>query len=188
MSSPPLAVWRSFAVCFLVLSDQQLVTLSEKKMSLGSKLPSLLRKLYRRRGCGEAILKGSRPTFIPKSLNGDHKLRLGDFVGEEKVSNACYHWAIMAFRFTILLSLLAFLTQGWSSPPGYSGFLPPSSQRADTYPLTEKSTYYPDLLEAGVEQLVAGLESGAWTSVDLTKVRSMIFKESFGVDRLRPTS
>jgi len=30
---------------------------------------------------------------------------------------------------------------------------------------------YPDLLEAGAEELVAGLESGAWTSVDLTKAR-----------------
>lgn len=30
---------------------------------------------------------------------------------------------------------------------------------------------YPDLLEATVEQLVAGLETEAWTSVDLTKVK-----------------
>lgn len=29
---------------------------------------------------------------------------------------------------------------------------------------------YPDLLDTGAEELVAGLESGAWTSVDLTKV------------------
>jgi hypothetical protein len=29
---------------------------------------------------------------------------------------------------------------------------------------------YPDLLDVGAEELIAGLESGAWTSVDLTKV------------------
>lgn len=29
---------------------------------------------------------------------------------------------------------------------------------------------YPDLAEVGVEELISGLESGAWTSVDLTKV------------------
>jgi hypothetical protein len=29
---------------------------------------------------------------------------------------------------------------------------------------------YPDLAEVEVEELVSGLESGAWTSVDLTKV------------------
>jgi hypothetical protein len=32
---------------------------------------------------------------------------------------------------------------------------------------------YPDLLEAAAEELVAGLESGAWASVDLTKVRPL---------------
>lgn len=30
---------------------------------------------------------------------------------------------------------------------------------------------YPDLLDVGAEELVSGLESGAWTSVDLTKVK-----------------
>jgi hypothetical protein len=30
---------------------------------------------------------------------------------------------------------------------------------------------YPDLLDVGVEELVAGLERGAWTSMQLTKVR-----------------
>jgi amidase len=29
---------------------------------------------------------------------------------------------------------------------------------------------YPDLLDVGAEELIAGLENGAWTSVDLTKV------------------
>jgi len=33
-----------------------------------------------------------------------------------------------------------------------------------------KASCYPDLLDTDVEELVAGLESGVWTSVDLTKV------------------
>jgi hypothetical protein len=41
---------------------------------------------------------------------------------------------------------------------------------------TEESSCYPDLLEAGVEELVAGLENRAYTSVDLTKVRHVILQ------------
>ena len=37
--------------------------------------------------------------------------------------------------------------------------------------ITAQSPCYPDLLDVGAEELVAGLESGAWTSVDLTKVK-----------------
>jgi hypothetical protein len=39
---------------------------------------------------------------------------------------------------------------------------------------TVEPSCYPDLLEAGVEELVAGLERGAWSSVDLTKVRHIV--------------
>ncbi|CZR62918.1 related to amidase [Phialocephala subalpina] len=37
---------------------------------------------------------------------------------------------------------------------------------------------YPDLLEVGAEELIAGLESGAWTSVDLTKAYIARIEES----------
>jgi hypothetical protein len=42
---------------------------------------------------------------------------------------------------------------------------------SDTFIVTAaKASHYPDLLDVDAEELVAGLESGAWTSVDLTKV------------------
>ncbi|KAG0650058.1 amidase, partial [Hyphodiscus hymeniophilus] len=41
----------------------------------------------------------------------------------------------------------------------------------------EESSNYPDLLDAGVEELVAGLESGAFTSVDLTKAYILRIEE-----------
>jgi amidase len=42
--------------------------------------------------------------------------------------------------------------------------------RSRAYLLIGDAACYPDLLEVGAEELIAGLESGAWTSVDLTKV------------------
>ncbi|KUJ09306.1 amidase [Mollisia scopiformis] len=57
----------------------------------------------------------------------------------------------MLFKVVSLLLLLSLSKLVWSK----------------TFPAG--ATYYPDLLEVGAEELVAGLESGAWTSVDLTK-------------------
>ncbi|RFU26394.1 hypothetical protein B7463_g9948, partial [Scytalidium lignicola] len=47
---------------------------------------------------------------------------------------------------------------------------------------------YPDLLEATAEQLVAGLESGAWTSVDLTTASSISESNSilYAVTEINP--
>lgn len=47
--------------------------------------------------------------------------------------------------------------------------------------------YYPDLLDVGAEELVTGLENGAWTSVDLTKVHfvSCLLKLSTFTDETR---
>ncbi|TVY62812.1 putative amidase [Lachnellula suecica] len=42
---------------------------------------------------------------------------------------------------------------------------------------TIETSCYPDLLDVGSEELVAGLESGAWTSVDLTKAYILRIQE-----------
>jgi len=58
----------------------------------------------------------------------------------------------MSFRLLISLSILAIVALGASRPAS-----------------STNGAVYPDLIEVGVEELIAGLESGAWTSVDLTK-------------------
>ncbi|KAL2062102.1 hypothetical protein VTL71DRAFT_6368 [Oculimacula yallundae] len=58
----------------------------------------------------------------------------------------------MSFKIFGLVVLLSLTRVGWSSPK-----------------ICPQSPLYPDLLDAGAEELVAGLESGAWSSVDLTK-------------------
>ncbi|KAE9365213.1 glutamyl-tRNA amidotransferase subunit A [Stipitochalara longipes BDJ] len=42
----------------------------------------------------------------------------------------------------------------------------------------EGATCYPNLLEVGAEELIAGLESGAWTSMDLTKAYLLRIEET----------
>lgn len=46
---------------------------------------------------------------------------------------------------------------------------------------SDSTAIYPDLLEADAEQIVVGLESGFWTSVDLTKVNLIL--EDFGIGK-----
>jgi amidase len=73
---------------------------------------------------------------------------------------------IMALKAAILLTLLSFSTLGLSTAS--------RAFRGD-------ASCYPDLLEVGAEELVAGLESGAWTSVDLTKAYILRIKETNSV-------
>ena len=46
---------------------------------------------------------------------------------------------------------------------------------------------YPDLLDAELEELVAGLESKSWTSVDSTKVCPLAILPEIYADNFRRT-
>lgn len=69
-------------------------------------------------------------------------------------------WAIVLRRFTVL-GFLAVL---------YATFL--SSYISKESLISTASSHYPDLYEASIAELQAGLESGLFTSVDLVKVRA----------------
>ncbi|KAK6580222.1 hypothetical protein PZA11_007244 [Diplocarpon coronariae] len=58
---------------------------------------------------------------------------------------------VMVLKFPAVILLLCLPRLSWARPTWHS------------------PTCYPDLLSAGAEELVAGLESGAWSSVDLTR-------------------
>lgn len=71
-----------------------------------------------------------------------------------------FNWRVMSFKLFIAFALLCLSKVGLSAPRLYT-----------------QSPCYPDLLDVGAEELVAGLESGAWTSVDLTKAYLLRIQE-----------
>jgi amidase len=73
------------------------------------------------------------------------------------------NWLSMTLKVAAFLALLTFSTLGLST-----------ARRT----VHEVAECYPDLLEVGAEELVAGLESGAWTSVELTKAYILRIKET----------
>ncbi|CZS91484.1 hypothetical protein WAI453_011713 [Rhynchosporium graminicola] len=66
----------------------------------------------------------------------------------------------MAIKVFVLFVVLALTKVGWSSQKLY-----------------QRTPSYPDLLDVGAEELVAGLECGAWSSVDLTKAYLLRIQE-----------
>ncbi|KAK0105868.1 hypothetical protein ONS95_004381 [Cadophora gregata] len=71
-----------------------------------------------------------------------------------------YNWTAMSFKLLVVIALLCLSKVGWSAPR-----------------LHTQSPSYPDLIDVGAEELIAGLESGAWTSVDLTKAYLLRIQE-----------
>lgn len=81
-----------------------------------------------------------------------------------------YSWTTtrckMAFAFSTIILLAAL---SWHFPPSIVLHFPYLK-----YEPSSNLSHFPNLLNAGVEELVAGLNNGSWTSVELTKVCSCI--------------
>ena len=82
------------------------------------------------------------------------------------------NWAIMGLKAAALLTLLCLTTLGLSTVTRdiYSRWLNAALTSSGAYSEIGYTNCYPDLAEVGVEELISGLESGTWTSVELTKV------------------
>lgn len=89
-------------------------------------------------------------------------------------------WRAMSFKVFVLVVLLCLSRVGWATAPRlYSECIPiHQPHKFAAYTFTASSPCYPDLLDVGAEELIAGLENGAWSSVDLTKVGSLAVSQA----------
>lgn len=161
-----LALYRSChnveSICCSGGSDKQLITpLHEVTSALLRSLPNSNRQLLDapspRRGIKRSHLNyescGTHPCSEQHrdQLRFDKCSRTLTSAAQLNGEKSRHNWKTMARTIIILLAALACFSLVVSS--------------------TE--TCYPDLLDVDAEELVAGLESGAWTSVDLTKVNCL---------------
>jgi len=100
----------------------------------------------------------SKYRSAPERISRDTEYRIPPYTGVVSTS-----WLSMTLKAAAFLALLTFGTLGLSTA------------RCTVH---EVAGCYPDLLEVGAEELVAGLESGAWTSVELTKAYILRIKET----------
>jgi len=100
----------------------------------------------------------SKYRSAPERISRDTEYRIPPYTGVVSTS-----WLRMTLKAAAFLALLTFSTLGLSTA------------RCTVH---EVAGCYPDLLEVGAEELVAGLESGAWTSVELTKAYILRIKET----------
>ena len=120
MPSPYLAACA--AICFLVLSDKQLIALLENTIGFTSRVPSHLRKRLRSQSRAVAIKE-------PESVcgkNGDLQSKQNKALKVRRDSKPGFNnWTIMAIRTSILLSLPVIFARGFSIPGGNSEFQDP---------------------------------------------------------------
>jgi hypothetical protein len=87
------------------------------------------------------------------------------------LNTALTNWMATGLKIAALFALLTLSPLGWSSTTRNSYGMPSCHfHTIKSFLIAGYPTSYPDLLDVGAEELVAGLESGAWTSVKLTKV------------------
>ena len=156
-------------ICYLVFSDQQLVAALVDKTNLRrTRLFSSFGPREERVPRLSPPISKSRSQLQPNEVSKGLEVRTLPQTWDLSSS-----WNTIALRLAALLPLvLALIALGWPTPVTFSEFclngLEPLSIRNLTN-LKAQPSCCPDLLDADAETLVAGLESGAWTSVDLTK-------------------
>jgi hypothetical protein len=176
MSSSWISIWGDsinleWLYCLVLTEQQLIVALVEMTgLSISTKLGDLYPN-----ACGYAINDQDSRKSVPSSINsGDQGLPEKVFNKGKSVrrpeSDKSPYWTNKHFKMALLLPLfLAFIALSCSSPQSWSKCSRHHAEVLSDFVLDGR-TVYPDLLDVDSEELIAGLESGAFTSVDLTKV------------------